>query len=133
MNEAQTMQRKIALAKSGGVCEVCGRLLGEHAQGAHRIADTLSNRRKFGSFVIDSPLNISMVCSLRCNDSCNIGNSPRKCLELIKKIVEKSLDNNSKELVCNTIPIIKDNVCTSFLEKEDSNTPTISCVFHSKE
>lgn len=87
MTEAQEWQRRLALAKSGGVCEVCGGPLKE-AQGAHRIANTEPNRRKWGSWIIDHPLNIAMVCSLKCNHVCNIGYNPGACLELVQKILD---------------------------------------------
>lgn len=85
MNQSQTEQRRTALYRSGGVCEVCGKVL-TVMQGAHRIANTKSNRAKFGSLVIDHHLNIAIVCSLKCNDACNIGYNPRKSLELALKI-----------------------------------------------
>lgn len=87
MTEAQEFQRRLALAKSGGRCEICGQPLGSKAQGAHRIANTEANRRHWGSWIIDSPLNIAMTCSLKCNDACNIGNNPGKCLELAEQIL----------------------------------------------
>lgn len=90
MNEAETWQRKLALAKSGGFCEVCGKLL-LHPQGAHRIANTKPNRTKWGSWIIDHPLNIAMVCSLACNQTCNIGYDQGKCLELVKEILKYDL------------------------------------------
>lgn len=88
MTETEEIQRKIALASSGGVCEVCGKVLTTW-QGAHRIANTKINRKKWGDFVIDHPLNIAIVCSLPCNDKCNIGNNPGKCFELIEKIIQR--------------------------------------------
>lgn len=90
MTEAQEEQRKIRLAMSGGVCEVCGKPLTK-MQGAHRIANTETNRRKWGSFIIDHPLNIKIVCSLACNHVCNIGYNPGECLRLVKEIAEYEL------------------------------------------
>ncbi|MGP1459925.1 MAG: hypothetical protein ACTTKL_11585, partial [Treponema sp.] len=58
-------------------------------QGAHRIANTKANRARWGSFIIDSPLNIAAVCSLRCNDACNIGGNYGECLALAEKIINK--------------------------------------------
>ena len=88
MTDDQKWQRDLALAKSGGVCEVCHRPL-MYPQGAHRIANTQMNREKYGSFVIDSVENIAIVCSLHCNDMCNVGNNPGEVLKIIKKIVER--------------------------------------------
>lgn len=89
MTGAEESQRRLALARSGGRCEVCGELLGGKAQGAHRIANTEANRRKWGAWIIDHPLNIAMVCSLKCNDSCNIGNNPGACLDLVGRILNR--------------------------------------------
>lgn len=92
MKDAEKWQRQKTLAESGGVCEICFKPLSDgQAQGAHRIANTEPNRNKWGSWVIDHPLNIAMVCSLNCNQVCNIGNNPEKCLRLVKRIVEYDL------------------------------------------
>lgn len=83
MTEQQKQQRQYALATSCGVCAVCGKPLHTvNAQGAHRIANTQANRRKWGALVIDHPLNVAMVCSLKCNDACNIGYRPNEALRL---------------------------------------------------
>ena len=92
MTDAEITQRQIALATCGGVCEVCGKTLTTSTwQGAHRIANTKPNRAKWGDFIIDHPENIAIVCSLACNQTCNIGNNPGECLRLVKRIVEKEL------------------------------------------
>lgn len=90
MTEAQKWQRQRAMATSGGVCEVCGKTL-LTPQGAHRIANTEMNRKKWGSLIIDHPLNIAMVCSLKCNQVCNIGYNPGECLELAERIIKYEL------------------------------------------
>ena len=92
MTDAGIEQRKIALASCGGVCEVCGKPLTNSTwQGAHRIANTIPNRTKWGSWVIDHPKNIAIVCSLACNQVCNIGFKPGECLRLVKEIVDAEL------------------------------------------
>ena len=92
MNEAQINQRMVALATGNGVCEVCGKTLTPSTwQGAHRIANTQTNRAKWGSWIIDHPENIAIVCSLKCNHVCNIGYNPGECLRLVQKIVNKEL------------------------------------------
>lgn len=92
MNEAERRQRVEAITTCGGVCEVCGKPLTNSTwQGAHRIANTETNRKKWGNFVIDHPLNIAIVCSLACNHVCNIGFNQGECLRLVKKIVEREL------------------------------------------
>ena len=92
MTEAEKTQRLIAMASCGGVCEVCGKqLTNSNFQGAHRIANTKPNRAKWGNWIIDHPMNIAIVCSLACNQVCNIGNNPGKCLKLVQSIVTKEL------------------------------------------
>ena len=89
MTEAEETQRRLALATFGGICEVCGKPLTSSTwQGAHRIANTKANRAKFGDLIMDHPLNIAIVCSLRCNDHCNIGNNPGEAIALARRIYE---------------------------------------------
>lgn len=92
MTDVEKEQRMVKLACCGGVCEVCGKTLTNRTwQGAHRIANTKPNRAKWGDFIIDHPENIAIVCSLACNQVCNIGNNPGECLRLVQKIVTKEL------------------------------------------
>ena len=63
MTETEKEQRRYALAISSGVCEVCGN--------------------------IDHPLNIVIVCSLKCNQVCNIGYDEGACLRLVQRIVQR--------------------------------------------
>ena len=92
MNEAETWPRQRALATCGGVCEVCKKTLTTSTwQGAHRIANTKLNRAKWGNFVIDHPLNIAIVCSLKCNQVCNIGYDEGACLRLVQRIAKAEL------------------------------------------
>ena len=92
MNEAERSQRAAALAVSGGVCEVCGRpLIDGQPQGAHRIANTKTNRFLWGERIIDHALNMAMTCSLKCNQAVNIGMSEGDCWRLVKNIVDKEL------------------------------------------
>ena len=98
MNEAEKWQRQLALASSGGVCEVCGKTLTtSNWQGAHRIANTVANRCKWGNWIIDHPLNIAIVCSLKCNQVCNIGYNEGECLRLVQRIVQKELQRFPEE------------------------------------
>jgi len=69
-------------------CEVCGKSVYAYGtpQLAHRIAQTKSNIKRYGIQVIHNQLNLAPVCSLRCNDKCNIGNRPEQVKELVRKI-----------------------------------------------
>lgn len=55
-------------------------------QVAHRIADTVMNRKIYGIAVIDHQLNKRAVCSLACNDAQNIGFKPREAEALVDEI-----------------------------------------------
>ena len=88
MTELQKEQRRIAYAMSGGVCEVCGKPLNYgQPQAAHRIGNTQMNRKKYGSFIIDDPLNVGYTCSLECNGKLDISYKPNEVLKLIADIV----------------------------------------------
>lgn len=88
MTERQKEQR--INAGCDGICPVCGGHIDRYGtrQFAHKIADTVANRRKWGWMIIDHPLNGQYVCSLKCNDACNIGFNPGAILDLIAEIVE---------------------------------------------
>lgn len=70
-------------------CAVCGKKIKvSEAQAAHRIADTIMNRTKYGSFFIDAPENLRLVCSLKCNDACNCGYNPGAVLDVLQEILD---------------------------------------------
>ena len=89
-------ERRGALIIQQVYCPVCGDYLRAGVpQYAHRIADTKANRRRYGGEVIDHPLNMTLVCSNKCNDACNIGGKPVQAQELAEKIKKElqTLDN----------------------------------------
>lgn len=86
-----TEEKKAKFFRSHGMCAVCGKPI-ERPQFAHRIANTTTNRKKWGSFIIDHPENGEFVCSLRCNDILNIGYRKGDCLRLIKRIIDTELE-----------------------------------------
>lgn len=92
MTKEQKRQREAVYAVSGGVCEVCGRpLVDGQPQGAHRIANTKTNRFLWGEWIMNHPFNMAMTCSLKCNQAVNIGMDEGKCWRLVKKIVDSEL------------------------------------------
>ena len=96
MTETEKEQRRYALAISGGVCEVCGRTLTPSTwQGAQRIANTEANRKKWGCWIIDAPENIAIVCSLKCNQECNVGYTPAECLAIAEKVLKREKQKRS--------------------------------------
>lgn len=92
MTEKQIEQREKALSRSGGVCAVCGKPLSQgQMQYAHAIGNTEVNRKKYGSFFIDSTYNGALVCSLSCNASVDIGKSKGKILDKLADILIKEI------------------------------------------
>lgn len=92
MTERQTEQREKAFERSGGVCAVCGKpLAGNQMQYAHAIGNTESNRKKYGSFFIDSTYNGCLVCSLECNADVDVGKSPGRIMEKLVEILTNEI------------------------------------------
>jgi len=78
--------------KCGWICELCGEpLLAGQPQLAHRIPKTITNLRKYGVAIVDHPLNLAPVCSLRCNSAAIRHDFEER--ELVARIRE-SLDEN---------------------------------------
>lgn len=92
MTDAQTSQRLKAMGRSNGLCPVCGKpLISGQMQYAHAIGNTEVNRKKYGSFFIDSTYNGELVCSLECNASVDIGKSKGKILDKLADILIKEM------------------------------------------
>lgn len=94
MTEVQH-QKEIAFQKSNKLCPVCGKSIYEYntPQYAHKIAYTKANLKKYGTFFINHFLNGEYVCSLKCNDACNIGFNKGKVLCLLADIVMYEIKN----------------------------------------
>lgn len=94
MTGKQVEQRKRALNRSCGVCAVCGKPLSEgQMQYAHAIGNTELNRKKYGSFFIDSTYNGCLVCSLGCNASVDVGKSKGKIFDKLADILIKEIND----------------------------------------
>lgn len=94
MNKAEKEQREKALQRSCGVCYVCGKpLCYGHGQYAHRIGNTEVNRKKYGSFFIDSAYNGEYVCSLECNAEVDVGKSKGAILDTLADILLKEMQD----------------------------------------
>ena len=88
MTDAQREQREKALARSCGVCFVCGKSLNEcQMQYAHKIPQKEMYIKKYGTWVIDNTLNGELVCSLACNQSVDVGSSYGNHLDVIADIL----------------------------------------------
>ena len=92
MTDRQRDQRQQAQGRSGGICFICGKPLKDgQMQYAHRIGNTEVNRKKYGSFFIDSTYNGELVCSLGCNASVDVGKSKGKILDTLADILLKEM------------------------------------------
>ena len=92
MTKQQRDQREQAQGRSGGVCYICGKPLKDgQMQYAHRIGNTEVNRKKYGSFFIDSTYNGELVCSLGCNASLDVGKSKGEILDTLADILIKEI------------------------------------------
>lgn len=78
-------QKAYLLAKAGGRCEVCGEYC-NYPQLAHLIPQQKMYLKKYGKEVIHHPMNMRVVCSLRCNSAVNIGANPIAVSMLVDKI-----------------------------------------------
>lgn len=77
--------RRFVYIRDSWRCKLCGK---PATQIAHKIAQTKTWIKKYGEAVIHHPLNMESVCSLACNDACNIGNNPVEREKLVAKIRE---------------------------------------------
>lgn len=88
MTEVQIEQRSEAVARSCGVCYICGKPLNQSfAQFSHRIANKDVWRKKYGSFIIDHTLNGEYACSTEHNYEIDVGSSYGNHLEVIADIL----------------------------------------------
>jgi hypothetical protein len=86
----EASEQKLALIeRAGGMCDVCGASL-THPQLAHRIPKFKRYLKRWGKAVIHHPLNLVVVCSLRCNSAVLLdpATNPIEAEKLIGKILE---------------------------------------------
>jgi len=89
--QVEANERKNFLVAMAGKCQVCGvSLFGKIPQLAHRIPKKKAYLKKYGRAVIHHPLNLRVVCSLRCNSACLLdpATHPIEARELVRKIRE---------------------------------------------
>jgi hypothetical protein len=77
-------EERIAIySRDGGICQTCHKPVAfDEFELAHRIANTKANRHRWGSAVIDSPLNKCVAHRGQCNSARNIGGRPMECAAL---------------------------------------------------
>jgi len=90
----QDEERLRIYARDHGICQACGEPVDVNAfEIAHRIANTIANRKRYGNEVIDHPLNKATTHPGRCNDAMNCGFRPDECRRIVDAI-ERSKDGS---------------------------------------
>lgn len=70
-----------------GICQACGKPVGVNEfEVAHRIANTIANRKRYGDEVVDHPLNKATTHPGRCNSAMNCGFRPDDCMRIVEAI-----------------------------------------------
>lgn len=89
MTKKEKEQRIKAYSRTNCICPVCGGSIYQYGtpQYAHAIGNREVNRKKYGSFFIDSTYNGELVCSLECNAKCDVGGSYGAHLDVIADIL----------------------------------------------
>ena len=85
------------IAERGFRCEVCGKPVSyQTAQLAHIVPSTKSYLQRYGGDIIHHPLNLAVVCSLKCNSAVLLDpkTHPIESAELIAKIKEELHDGS---------------------------------------
>ena len=76
-------------ARDHGICQACGLpVVVNNFEIAHKIANTVVNRKRFGAEVIDHPLNKATTHPGRCNSAMNCGFRPDECRRIVEAIRE---------------------------------------------
>ena len=73
----------------GHTCFICGNPI---TQRAHIISNSKVNRKRYGSEIIDSPLNWLCACSLECNALIDIGKN-----DLLIDLIVFYIKHNNRE------------------------------------
>lgn len=83
----QAEERLGIYTREHGICQACGKPVPMGSfEVAHRIANTVGNRKRFGAEVIDHPLNKATTHPGRCNDAMNCGFKPDECKRIVEAI-----------------------------------------------
>jgi hypothetical protein len=83
-------EREAIYLRAGGDCETCKLVCPlQVGQVAHKIANTIANRKRYGDRVIDSIYNKAWTHPGRCNSAQNCGGKPNKCAEIVALVEKK--------------------------------------------
>lgn len=84
----QHEERLRIYARDHGICQACGELVDVNAfEIAHRIANTVAGRKRYGDDIIDHQLNKATTHPGRCNDAVNCGFRPDDCRRIVEAIL----------------------------------------------
>lgn len=86
--DAEEMRQDLFNA-ANWICLVCQKSLVHYgtAQLAHRVPRRKSMLMRWGEEVINHPLNMVPVCSLKCNDSVSLGTVKAQTKDILERIV----------------------------------------------
>jgi hypothetical protein len=84
----EVYEERLAIhARDRGICQTCGEPVSvNHFEVAHKIANSVANRKRYGDEVVDSPVNKATTHRGRCNSGQNCGNNPMKCAEIVRAV-----------------------------------------------
>ena len=86
----QHEERLAIYTRDKGICQACGKFVDINLfQIAHKIANTKTNRLKYGNAVIAHVLNKATTHPGKCNDFMNCGFKPDKCQEIVDAILDE--------------------------------------------
>jgi len=80
-------ERWAIYVRSGGYCATCGMPCSlSEGEIAHRIANTVAARKRYGAHIIDSIHNKAWTHRGRCNSAQNCFHNPGQCAEIVKMV-----------------------------------------------
>lgn len=83
----QYEERLRIYSRDHGICQACGKpVVVNNFEIAHKIANTVVNRKHYGAEVIDHPLNKATTHPGRCNDAMNCGFRPDECRRIVEAV-----------------------------------------------
>lgn len=90
-------KRQELFTAAGWCCVVCNGSLAlyQTPQLAHRVPKHRSMLERWGPEVINSPLNMVPVCSLKCNDRVSLGTVKAQTKDLLERIVRVNTGRES--------------------------------------
>ena len=85
----QYEERLCIYSRDHGISQACGEPVSiNEFEIAHKICQSIANRKRYGDEVIDHPLNKATTHPGRCNSAMNCGFRPDECRRIVEAIRE---------------------------------------------